>query len=1010
LALEAARLFVSVDGNIRPLKQTLRKAEHEARRSGGTISRALRLSAAGAFSIYGLKKFADFTVLAASDINESLTKNQVLFKSYAKDVEDFSARSTQAFGISRAAALQYTGVFGNLFTALGLSSQKSAQFSVGLTKLAADMASFNNSSIQDALEAIRSGLVGEVEPLRRFGVNLNDATLRQTAMSMGLTHTTKNVLTPYQKAMAATALITKQTGSAHGDFERTSEGTANQLRILTAEIQDAGAELGVVLLPTFRDGVTWLNKFIREMQNGTGQGGKFVDTLKNIWAAFRPLLSTVKDITVFLAKHPKLLATAAGTWAAYKVAALASLAAVKIAQLGLFGGKAQKATTTAAGTAGTAAGLSFGKAFAIAAGGLIVAGINRAVTEALTGSPDAKGQTSAPSNAPPGTKGFNLLDWIKGGFKNPFADSIPKGTGNTTRPGRGLGTGRSSTLTGQQRRNLKIIVEEGQRRGASRKVILAAVEAAMVESELTNLAGGDRDSVGVFQQRPSQGWTGLRNVRKAAGEFYSKAIPKAGAHGTAGSLAQSVQRSAYPGRYNQRRGDAMRALGMGGSPGSGGGIYGLPSAGGGGGGGGAPPKHRNIGTDIKTGRVIAYISKRWGLKFTSGKRSAAHNRAVNGIENSDHLKGTTTNPGAADFVGSMSAMRAAGKWAEGQGWNVLIHNAGSGLHLHVGFGSGRVDVSEGSGGIEDLPSGAELGAAAISPIIQAARPGIVGAEHAATRAGGRVSGRQRTIEREGARADARPFNPNDPSDVAARGLTLGTRINRLRGLQAFARQAIAKLKTAIAKLGTLIKALRKKLKILPFGQRRPTLDKIKAYQRRIAELKREINELGGTITDTETDIIATETEIGQLEKPTPGTVEEGQGNAQIDQALRNIQTAEDLGEISHEEAQRQRRDLLQMAAEGRIPGLTREERAAAAAQLRDMNPTAPDAPMTNAAAQQIIDAVKELTDTQQRVIALSTSQSNVMVLGLLNILNGGIGGPVGLGSQHPAIPGRFANA
>jgi len=104
-----------------------------------------------------------------------------------------------------------------------------------------------------------------------------------------------------------------------------------------------------------------------------------------------------------------------------------------------------------------------------------------------------------------------------------------------------------------------------RRMKASPKETLALIEAGIVESGLRNLSYGDRDSVGFLQQRPSQGWTGLRNVPKAAAEFLRKAMAINSRSMTAGQLAQAVQRSAFPGRYDAVRDRAQAIIdGLGG--------------------------------------------------------------------------------------------------------------------------------------------------------------------------------------------------------------------------------------------------------------------------------------------------------------------------------------------------------------------------------------------------------------------------------------------------------------
>ncbi len=106
---------------------------------------------------------------------------------------------------------------------------------------------------------------------------------------------------------------------------------------------------------------------------------------------------------------------------------------------------------------------------------------------------------------------------------------------------------------------IRLALAQAKRMAASFKVALALIEAGIVESGLRNLPYGDRDSLGFLQQRPSQGWAHPMNISYAAWDFLRRAIPIQGRYGTAGRLAQAVQRSAFPGRYDQQQ---ARALGI----------------------------------------------------------------------------------------------------------------------------------------------------------------------------------------------------------------------------------------------------------------------------------------------------------------------------------------------------------------------------------------------------------------------------------------------------------------
>ncbi len=122
----------------------------------------------------------------ASDLGESMNKVDVVFGKASGSVKRFSADAARSLGISQQEALAAAGTFGNLFTAMGIGEQASANMSTSLVELAGDLASFNNVDPTEALDALRSGLTGETEPLKRFGVNINEATLKAKALELGL--------------------------------------------------------------------------------------------------------------------------------------------------------------------------------------------------------------------------------------------------------------------------------------------------------------------------------------------------------------------------------------------------------------------------------------------------------------------------------------------------------------------------------------------------------------------------------------------------------------------------------------------------------------------------------------------------------------------------------------------------------------------------------------------------------------------------------------------------------
>lgn len=209
-------------------------------------------SAASAMVSLGKSAAASLTdaVNEATSLGEETSKSAVIFGDASGAVAKFAAEASK-IGLSTSAALQATGAFGNLFVAMGLGRDQAASYATTLTSLGADLASFNNTSVEDAITAIGAALRGEAEPIRRFGVLLDGATLKQQALSMGLIATAKDALTPAIKAQAAYGVILKQTALAQGDFARTSGSLANLGRIVSAQSINVFATIGKTFTPLY---------------------------------------------------------------------------------------------------------------------------------------------------------------------------------------------------------------------------------------------------------------------------------------------------------------------------------------------------------------------------------------------------------------------------------------------------------------------------------------------------------------------------------------------------------------------------------------------------------------------------------------------------------------------------------------------------------------------------------------------------------------------------------------
>jgi len=231
-------------------------------------------------------------VSAASDLNEAQSAVNTVFGDSAKAVNDYAQTSATALGVSQAAYLQQSAALGALFTGLGKTQAESADFSTNILQNASDLASFYNTDPGTALADLQSGLIGEAEPLRKYGILLTEAAVQQKAMEQTGKSNAKQ-LTESEKVTARYALIQEQLGAAQGDFARTSGGLANQQRILRARLQDTAAQMGQILLPYVLKAVKGFSDLLTRFQKLSPQMQKIIVIVAALAAALGPLLLVI---------------------------------------------------------------------------------------------------------------------------------------------------------------------------------------------------------------------------------------------------------------------------------------------------------------------------------------------------------------------------------------------------------------------------------------------------------------------------------------------------------------------------------------------------------------------------------------------------------------------------------------------------------------------------------------------------------------------------------------------
>ena len=225
------------------------KTESGARRLAAQYG-SLAKAAAGVFVARAAVNFGRDSVRAFSDLEESINAVNVSFGAGAGAIKDFGTTAAEQVGLSNAAFNQMSVTTGALLSNFIDDEKAVAAETIKLTKRAADMASVFNTSVPDALNAVQAAIRGEMEPARRFGVMLDDMTIRSHAVEMGLAATTGEV-DRQAKGIAALDLIYEQTNKTAGDFAATADSLANKQKSLAAAFEDTKAQVGEALAPAF---------------------------------------------------------------------------------------------------------------------------------------------------------------------------------------------------------------------------------------------------------------------------------------------------------------------------------------------------------------------------------------------------------------------------------------------------------------------------------------------------------------------------------------------------------------------------------------------------------------------------------------------------------------------------------------------------------------------------------------------------------------------------------------
>lgn len=270
--------------------KTFKQVEGSAKRLDGNVKKmAGVIGAAAGVAGAAMIKFGVDSVKAASDMNETMNKTQVVFGKNASEITKWSRNSAEKLGLSQQAALAAASSFGLMFKQLGSSGGESVKLSQKVVKLAADLGSFHNLDTADVMDRISAAFRGEYDSLQQLVPTINAARVEKEALAQ-TGKTNAKSLTAEEKAMAALSIITKDSAAAQNDFAETSDGLANKTKILTAKLEDMKAKIGEALLPVVSDMATEIGNMFDNWEDS----GQMAEDLEDLATAARDVQEAFK--------------------------------------------------------------------------------------------------------------------------------------------------------------------------------------------------------------------------------------------------------------------------------------------------------------------------------------------------------------------------------------------------------------------------------------------------------------------------------------------------------------------------------------------------------------------------------------------------------------------------------------------------------------------------------------------------------------------------------------------
>lgn len=267
------------------------------KKSVSGMFRKLGLIAGAAFSANAFGTFAKESISLASELEEIRNVVNVVFGESAKRIDEFAKSSMTSLGLSELQVKKFTGNIGAMFRSAGLAGDEVLDMSIKTAELVGDFASFYDMPHEEVFEMIRAGITGITMPLKKVGINMNQTNLEAFAMESSLNKAFKE-MSEAEKTILRFEYLLKASSFAQGDFARTADSWANQVRVMSLRWKEFKTDFGTGLIPLFTPVLKFLNSMIAKMSVLAKQFSAFMQAffgVKKASTSAEKAISTLSD-------------------------------------------------------------------------------------------------------------------------------------------------------------------------------------------------------------------------------------------------------------------------------------------------------------------------------------------------------------------------------------------------------------------------------------------------------------------------------------------------------------------------------------------------------------------------------------------------------------------------------------------------------------------------------------------------------------------------------------------